>query len=140
MRETTEAAPKRAVIVINDNNIECDLLRQSFEYTEYKVLAGSIDQLSNSLPEFKNNMGNIQLIAVVSELWLSDGRCGFTVLHFLKKILGHQFLQVLTTVAPDPAISRIAQTNGITVLAKPFTIEELLAAVEGEIVEGVSAV
>jgi len=59
---------------------------------------------------------------------------------FFKKIFCHQFQQVLITVAPDPAISRFAQINGITVLAKPFTFVELLAAVEAEIVVGVSAV
>ncbi len=68
MRETTDVAHKRAVIVVNDIYIQCDLLRQSFEYTNYEVIAGSIDQHSNFLPEFKNNRGDTQLVAVASEL------------------------------------------------------------------------
>jgi DNA-binding NtrC family response regulator len=121
---------KKNVCVVEDDIVMRNSLKLSFEDADYNVIHGSSLEMVSAMLSLRKSTKRIFLSAVVADFWLDLGVNGITVIRCLRRLCGKGVRSVLITGDRDPAISRKASSEGLTLLRKPFQFAELLYAVE----------
>jgi|GEM_PF-6036667 len=115
--------PLRHVLVVDDERAVRDTTERMLRASGYEVTSAS------SLREARRLIGDfsIPIDAVLTDVVLHEER-GTDLLEDCRRLRPAACIVVMSGFAPDPGASAVLERHGAGFLAKPFTRQELLAA------------
>ena len=119
----------KVIAMVEDFRPVMTALKLSLEDAGYAVIAGSSGEIVAGMLALKNSVLSVELHAVVADYRLERGICGISVISCFEKLYGKCFKAVLITGDTDPALADHATMAGLTLLHKPFKLDELLAVI-----------
>ncbi len=121
---------ERQIIIVEDDPLLRTALTLSLEDADYEVIAARTAEQAVCKLGLSKAASDISLSAVVADYHLDGNDNGISIIHDLEQVYGTGFRSVLITGDDIPHIVAEARSANLTLLHKPFRIEELLAVID----------
>ena len=118
------------VVVVEDDPAVRYALKLVLEDAGYAVIDGSGMEVVTAIITSRKSGSTIRPSAVVADFRLDLGITGITVIRCIEKLCGSDFRAVVVTGDTGASVITQVRSAGLTLLHKPVSTADLLAAIE----------
>ncbi|MEI8397117.1 MAG: response regulator [Rhodospirillaceae bacterium] len=118
------------VVVVEDDHKIRAALKLVLNGAGYMVIDGSGLEVVSAMVSLRKSSNNIRISAVVTDFWLDLGITGIHIILCLRKICNSDFRSVVISGDTNQYVIEKVRSAGLTLLYKPFTLTDILEAVE----------